>query len=142
MIDYLEKSLTELEGEDWGFSDDESYVVRNCTNLRHKALKEFSVEDLRIMIGQNIGVKYLVPIALDILDARIFSEGMHYPGDLLCNVIRVNPKFYEENQKLKNKVLYLIEKAKNQLQELDKIDLDAFSEAFLEALEEFGYKSN
>jgi len=135
MIEDLVKSLTELEGEDWGSSDDESYIIRNCTNLRNKALGEFNVEDLRIMIGQNIGIKYLLPIAIEKLDINIFSEGMHYPGDLLCSVLRASPKFYEENPEMREKLISLISAVNNQLHELNEIDLAVFKNAFVEALQ-------
>ena len=48
------------------------------------------VEDLQIMIGQQIGLPYLVPITLQRLRANVLAEGAFYPGDLLANVLRVD----------------------------------------------------
>ena len=46
------------------------------------------VEDLRIMIGQEIGLDYLIPVAVAELEREPLAEGDYYPGDLLANVIR------------------------------------------------------
>ena len=63
------KSLESLEKNFWGeIPKDESYLVTTCHTLRKKQLKEFNTEDLRIMIGQNIGLKYLIPLALETLN--------------------------------------------------------------------------
>ena len=83
----INKTLTELENNDWGSSNSESYIEKNCLELRYKPLKDFTNEDLRLMLGQNIGLKYLIPIALNRLEKDQFLEGMHFKGDLLCNVL-------------------------------------------------------
>jgi hypothetical protein len=65
------KTLQELEGQDWGDSDFPSYLVRTCHALRRKPLRDFTVEDLRIMIGQNIGLNYLMPLAIEHVNYKI-----------------------------------------------------------------------
>lgn len=57
--------------------------------LRRKPLAEFTVGDLRIMLGQEIGVPALLPLALQVLLRDPFAEGDYYPGDLLANVLRL-----------------------------------------------------
>lgn len=53
MLNYdLNKTLDELEGETWGEPEFNSSLVIRCDELRRKPLKDFSVEDLRLMIGQ------------------------------------------------------------------------------------------
>ena len=47
----LNKSLQELEAKDWGEQAYDSYLVTTIHRLRRVPLREFSVEDLRIMIG-------------------------------------------------------------------------------------------
>ena len=42
-------------------------LVRRCTELRRKPLAEFTVEDLRIMLGQETGVPALLPLAVRFL---------------------------------------------------------------------------
>ena len=82
------KSLENLEKNNWGaIPENESYLVTTCHRLRKKQLKDFSVEDLRIMIGQGIGLKYLIPLALEVLEENILAEGNLYEGDLLETIL-------------------------------------------------------
>lgn len=64
-------------------------LVRRCNELRRKPLAEFTVEDLRIMLGQEIGVPALLPRAVQVLLRDPLTEGDYYPGDLLSNVLRL-----------------------------------------------------
>ncbi|GHJ50947.1 hypothetical protein Nm8I071_02540 [Nonomuraea sp. TT08I-71] len=68
---------------------DTSFLVRRCTELRRKPLAEFTVEDLRIMLGQEIGVPALLPLATEVLLRETLAEGDYYPGDLLRTVLRL-----------------------------------------------------
>ncbi len=62
------------------------------------------------MIGQNIGLKFLVPLALKYLHARPLAEGDFYPGDLLVSLLRAEVVFWKENPALCKEV-HLIVKA-------------------------------
>ena len=82
------QTLEAIEGESWGDAPgDESYLVRTVHRLRRKPLGQFTVEDLRILLGQNVGVEYVLPRALDRLEQDPFAEGDYYPGDLLVAVM-------------------------------------------------------
>ena len=59
------QNLDQLENFEWGPPTFDSSLVRTCHRLRQMPIGEFSVEDLRIMIGQNIGLMFLVPLALE-----------------------------------------------------------------------------
>jgi|SRR5216683_5849060 hypothetical protein len=99
------KSLQELEGQDWGEGDYPSYLVRTCHALRRKPLRDFTVEDLRIMIGQNFSLDYLVPLAIEQLRNDPFAAGDFYPGDLLgCVLGRVKPGFWQKRPDLRHAV--------------------------------------
>src|SRR5512132_3556790 len=78
-----QKTLDELEGVVWGPPTYDSHLVRTCHRLRTKPVGEFGVEDLRIMIGQNIGLPFLLPLALERLEEGPWASGDMYPGDLL-----------------------------------------------------------
>jgi len=82
-------SLEQLEKDAWPEPDYNSYLVATCHKLRKKRLSDFGVEDLRIMIGQSIGLKYLLPKAIETLRQNPFSEGDFYEGDLLIAVVRL-----------------------------------------------------
>ena len=50
-----------------------------------------------MLLGQGIGVQYLVPIALDMLKENPWAAGMHFDGDLLLNVLRIAPDYWWAN---------------------------------------------
>lgn len=92
----LNKSLQELENCDWGEPTYNSHLVATCHKLRRIPLKQFNIENLRIMIGQNIGLKFLVPLALKQLHAQPLAQGDFYPGDLLVSLLRIEKKFLRQ----------------------------------------------
>ncbi|NNF72496.1 MAG: hypothetical protein HKN02_09920 [Rhodobacteraceae bacterium] len=79
-LEYLEKDV-------WPDPDYDSHLVTTCHRLRKKRLGEFEVEDLRIMIGQGIGLKYLLPKAVEELRINPFVAGDFFEGDLLVQVL-------------------------------------------------------
>lgn len=93
----LNKSLQELENCDWGEPTYDSHLVVTCHKLRRVPLKLFNIENLRIMIGQNIGLKFLAPLALKHVHAHPLAQGDFYPGDLLVSLLRVETNFWTQN---------------------------------------------
>lgn len=89
------KTLQELEGEDWGEPNFPSRLVQMCHALRRKPLRDFTVEDLRVMIGQNFSLNYLMPLAIEQLRRDPLVEGDFYPGDLLYAVLRAESGFWQ-----------------------------------------------
>ena len=83
----LSKTLTQIENHDWGPPHFDSYLVTTCHRLRYKPLVEFTIGDLRILLGQGISAEHLVPLALVELERDPLAEGDHYPGDLLRAVL-------------------------------------------------------
>lgn len=77
--------------------DFHSHVVRRTNELHKVPLNEFSVEDMRIMIGQNFGLPYLVPLAIAKLRENALAEGDFYPGDLLVAITSIDPQFWVDN---------------------------------------------
>ena len=63
-------------------------LVKRCHELRTKPLRDFTVEDLRIMIGQQVALGRLVALALDRLRPDSLVEDDDYPADLLASVLR------------------------------------------------------
>lgn len=97
-------TLEELEGGRWPESGFPSHLVQECERLRKLQLRLFTVENLRIMLGQNVGSRYLVPVALERLEAEPLVAGDFYPGDLLCNVLCLPSGFWAENPELRARV--------------------------------------
>jgi len=92
---WMSKSLESLEKDYWGEPDYGSYLVTTTYKLRKKQLKDYEIEDLRIMISENIGLKYLIPLAILILDKDILAEGDFYEGDLFYSVIESDKEYWE-----------------------------------------------
>ena len=111
MKDALNKSINELEGAEPELdSNQQNYpLVSRCFELRKKPLKNYTVEDVRLMIGQGIGLSWLVPVAIKKLADNLFSEGDFYPGDLLVNVLRVETSYWVTHAKEQATLLRLLE---------------------------------
>ena len=83
-------TIEQLERDVWPDpAPDASSLVRRCTELRRKPVSAFTVEELRIMLGQTLGVSALLPRAVRVLCADPLAEGDFYPGDLLTVVLRL-----------------------------------------------------
>ena len=98
------KSLQELEGCDWGEPTYHSYLVTTIHRLRRLPLKDFSAEDLRLGIGQNVGLPFLMPLAVEWLEREPLAEGDYYPGDLLTAVLRIEGAFWPDHPDLLRRV--------------------------------------
>jgi len=88
-------TLESLEGQYWGDPPPRATsLIMTVHRLRRKAVASLSPEDLRIMIGQSVGLDHLVPLALNALAADPFVEGDLYPEDLLTAVLRVERSYW------------------------------------------------
>jgi CDI immunity proteins len=87
------RTLEQLEDEDWGEPEYDSNLVQTIHKLRRKPIGEFTIEDLRVMLGQKVGMEQFIPLALDRLEADPFASGDFYPGDLLGAVMAI-PREY------------------------------------------------
>ena len=107
----LNKSINELDGnKSFKHPDFNSYPVQKSYELMDKKLKFFDPEDLRLMIGQNFGLKYLIPIAIKILKKNPLIEANFFEGDLLLKVLNVNNHFWDDYPELKEEILKLFKK--------------------------------
>lgn len=82
-----DRTLEELEGEDWGEPKFPSYVVTTCHWLRRKPLRELTAEELRLALGQQMGIRFLLPVAIERLQSDPLLSGDMYEGALLKNVL-------------------------------------------------------
>ncbi|MEM8535204.1 MAG: contact-dependent growth inhibition system immunity protein [Chloroflexota bacterium] len=103
------KTLNELDPPAWGEPEYLSHLVTTCYRLRDKPIGEFEVGDLRIMICQNMGLKWLVPIALEVLEQEPFVLGDFYPGDLLICVLVIKPEFWTQRKVLQGRMQQIID---------------------------------
>jgi len=56
------KTIENLEKDKWPAVDLDSYLVKRTQELRKIPINAFTADDLRIMIGQQIGLNYLIQL--------------------------------------------------------------------------------
>ncbi|MFE4801034.1 contact-dependent growth inhibition system immunity protein [Streptomyces sp. NPDC056708] len=87
-----DRSLEGLEDDRWPApSGDATRLVATAHALRRKPIGELTVEDMRLLIRQNEGLPYLLPLALEVLRLDPMAEGHMYEGDLLSAVLTRSP---------------------------------------------------
>lgn len=87
----LHQSLEALEHDRWDEPAFPSYIVKTCHRARKKPLCDLTHEELRCLIGQKIGLRYLLPIAVTVLQQEPLLEVTYFPGDLLLVLLRLEP---------------------------------------------------
>lgn len=85
-------------------------VEKRCEELRRKPIEELTPDELQLQIGQRIGLDYLVPAALDVLEREPLVEGGYYPGDLLGTVLRLERGFWTEHRALHERCVAVLER--------------------------------
>jgi len=119
------KTLEHIEKDVWGADTFGSHLTSTIHRLRKKVLSDFTIEDLRITIGQQEGLPYLVPLAIEVLKKDLFAEGDFYEGDLLKAVLTIDGKFWKENMEYWNAMASLIKAKKQKVKQME-IDTDVF----------------
>ena len=109
------KSLENLEKDIWNEPEYSSHLVTTCHELRKKQLKNFDIEDLRIMVGQNIGLHFLIPLAIEELKQNILAEGDFYEGDLLSSVLTSETNYWKREKENWLLICNLFNEKKEQL---------------------------
>ncbi|MGG9963636.1 contact-dependent growth inhibition system immunity protein [Ferruginibacter sp. SUN106] len=123
---WQQKTLETLENKNWGDPDEApTGLVKRCLQLRRKPLDTFTIEDLRSMIGQQIGLPYLIPLAIEQLKENLFAEGDLYEGDLLHSVLKVDTVFWNDNEAYWQQVNVLIQPKLQEIAE-EKFDTVKF----------------
>lgn len=100
----LTKTLEELENDYWDEPNFASSLVIQVHQLRKKPLCELNNEELRLLIGQQMNLDFLLRIALEKLIQNPFGSGDLYIGDLFCSVLKVEKEYWNEHQELKNEL--------------------------------------
>jgi len=131
------KSLQQLEGENWGEPTLDSHLVTECHRLHRIPLSDFTIEDLRIMIGQHFSMEYLIPLALERLRTDPLAEGAFYRGDLLAVVLRAGSQFWQGHSEWREEAAKIAERALASLATLDEIDRQTAQEVLTEAYDLF-----
>jgi CDI immunity proteins len=106
---------------------DESSIVMRANRLRKVPLDEFSIDDVRFMLVQQIGLPWLLIIATEYLEKDLFAEGNYYEGDLLNSVLSIKSTSWQEHKESWIKIDSLIKRRTEELRALrPKVALEAF----------------
>lgn len=96
----LSRTIEQLEANPWPAAPaDSTPMMQRCCALRKVPLSSLSAGDVRVLLGQEIGTKFLIPIALELLEVNPLIEGDYYDGDLLANLLRLNSSFWKHDEK-------------------------------------------
>src|SRR5262245_10400666 len=131
------KTLEELEGGDWGKPSFDSHLVTECCRLGLVPLREFTAENLRIMIGQHISLKYLIPLAFELLRVNPLTEGDFYQGDLLAAVLRADSRFWIASPQLRAETAQIAQRAFFLLSSLEDTERELAQDALTAAYDIF-----
>jgi hypothetical protein len=96
--DESNRTLDTVDRPAWGPAPPgATFLITRCHELRTEPLRDFTAEDLRIMIGQQVALRPLVQLALDRLRPDSLIEDDDYPTDLLASVLRVDTAFWDRS---------------------------------------------
>lgn len=107
----MNRSLRDLEANqiyNIPLLEEASSIQRRIVKLYNTIIDDFSLGDIRFMIGQEIGLDYLVNIGLEHLKEDIFLETEYYEGDLLSIILQLPSDFWETHPTEKDKLLELL----------------------------------
>jgi hypothetical protein len=125
------RSIEQLENDYWKSVDFPSSLIEKCFKYRKIPVSDLSVEQLRLLIGQKIGLPFIIPIAITELQKNILAEGDFYPGDLLTSLLRLAEENWNQNPKEKNKLIELLGQKLSILEATENKELIRNVKAFL-----------
>jgi hypothetical protein len=114
-------SLEILEKDFWKKPDEwYSFLEEACHSYRKIPIEQLSIEQLRLLIGQNIGLNYLLPIAFEKLKANILAEGDCYEGDLLESILGLKNAFWLSQSNDYQRFINILKKKKSYIEKYNR----------------------
>lgn len=104
----LDKSLEQLENNFWPDAASDYTLVNKCAAYRKIPLNNLSIEQLRTLVSQNIGLEFIIPVSVEKLTTDILGGGEYYPGDLLNALISIDKSYWKTNKDLLSKLTAFI----------------------------------
>ena len=89
------KSIEELSEYCWFAPEYESNIVVTSHALRRKKLADLSLEDIRMGLFQQVGVTYLVPMALEIVEQDPFAESFNFPAEIVLALLLIPHDYWQ-----------------------------------------------
>jgi CDI immunity proteins len=117
---WRQQSIETLENHYWGdAATAPTNLVKRCIELTKVSVDNFTPGDLRVMIGQNFGLQYLIPLAIEKLQDNIFIYAELYEGDLLENVLKIDTSFWDNNENFWTQLNELIKDKRQEIREME-----------------------
>ena len=123
MID-TNKSIIELENWDWHDNSLDTYVVQTSQRALKKPLNQLSLEEIRLLLTQRLGVSYVLPMAVAALERDILQEVYYYEGDLLNAVLGLPEAFWKDTEEERNIVAHLVKEHYSLIKEAEFVEKD------------------
>ncbi|MFF4061663.1 contact-dependent growth inhibition system immunity protein [Streptomyces sp. NPDC001668] len=130
------KSLEQLDGERWGEPPaDATSLVRTVHEWRRRPIGTLEPDELARLIGQDVGLLWLLPLAVEILRDEALKQpaGGFVDGDLLYAAVTRSPEVWRTHpelaRELKNAVTLL-----SDLSTYEKREVEAFLASLPEEL--------
>ena len=133
----ISKTLQELDGQAWGEPVLQSGLVTECHRLHQTPLRDFEPDDFRRMIGQSFCLEHLAPLRMRGGEEEALSEGMCFPGDLLCALLKSDHAYWATNPELRDELAEVAEVAKHTLAQMSEDESYVIAESFEVALAQF-----
>ncbi|MFJ6088414.1 contact-dependent growth inhibition system immunity protein [Streptomyces sp. NPDC092369] len=104
-----DRSLEDLERDRWSTpSSGETRLMATVRELRRKPIGSLTVEDMRLLLRQDVGLAYLLPLAVEVLRIDPLAEGDMYEGDLLAAVLTRSAEVWSESPELERDVRLIV----------------------------------
>jgi len=90
-----------------------------------------------VLISQDIGLAFVMPLALPVVERDPLIEVEHFKGDLLEVMLRASSDFYLNHPEIRGRMDKIVDRVAAALDKLDFIDFDTTSEVLDDALASF-----
>jgi hypothetical protein len=102
---WKQKSIENLEKDHWGVvPSGATPLITKVYHLRTIQIEKLELKDIRLLIGQGIGLEYLVPVAFENLKQDLYLDSELFEGDLLRQVLRIKEDFWRDNKDLRTQL--------------------------------------
>lgn len=116
-------SIEQIEHDEWAMPDPNkdcvSGLILKVHALRRKPLSDFTIEDIRLAIGQKLALSITLPMALEALANDILAEGDMYEGDLLNSVLNLSSEYWDEHAAHKETFIQILQKQETTISRSD-----------------------
>ena len=121
----MAKSISELLGKEWPpLGSNASHFHKRIHEAVTKPLDSLSAADLMVLISQDIGLAFVMPLALPVVERDPLIEVEHFKGDLLEVMLRASSDFYLNHPEIRGRMDKIVDRVAAALDKLDFIDFD------------------